>query len=62
MDPDASTLICELQIHVPQWMNEYKIDGFSVAVTGKTGALWSQGFGYADHMENPVSPQIHRYS
>lgn len=39
MDPDASTLIDELQIYVPQGTNEYKIDGFSVAVTGKTGAL-----------------------
>ena len=58
MDPDVSTLIGELQIYVPQGMNEYKIDGFSVAVTGKTGTLWSQGFGYADHMENPVSSQI----
>ena len=58
MDPDVSTLIGELQIYVPQGMNEYKIDGFSVAVTGKTGTLWSQGFGYADHMENPVSPQM----
>jgi hypothetical protein len=62
MDPDVSTLICELQIHVPQWMNEYKIDGFSVAVTGKTGALWSQGFGYADHMETPASSQMQRHS
>jgi len=57
MDPDVPMLIDELQIYVPQWMNEYKIDGFSVAVTGKTGTLWSQGFGYADHMENPASPQ-----
>jgi hypothetical protein len=58
MDPDVTTLIGELQIYVPQGMNEYKIDGFSVAVTGKTGTLWSQGFGYADHMENPVSSQM----
>ncbi len=57
MDPDASTLIDELRTHVPQWMNEHKIDGFSVAVTGKTGALWSQGFGYADNTENPVTSQ-----
>jgi len=58
MDPDVSTLIGELQIHVPQWMNEHRIDGFSVAVTGKTGALWPQGFGYTDHMENQASPQM----
>ena len=58
MDPDVSTLIDELQIYLPQWMNEYKIDDFSVAVTGKTGTLWSQGFGYADHMENPASSQM----
>ena len=57
MDPDVPMLIDELQIYVSQWMNEYKIDGFSVAVTGKTGTLWSQGFGYANHMENPASPQ-----
>jgi len=43
-------------------MNEYKIDGFSVAVTGKTGALLSQGFGYADHMETPASSQMQRHS
>jgi len=58
MNPDASMLIDELQIHVPQWMNEYKIDGFSVAVTGKTGTLWSQGFGYAGHMKTPASSQM----
>ena len=57
MDPDVPMLIDELQIHVPQWMNEYKIDGFSVAVTGKIGTLLSQGFGYADHMETPASSQ-----
>jgi hypothetical protein len=33
MNPDVSMLIDELQIHVPQWMNESKIDGSSVAVT-----------------------------
>jgi len=57
MDPDASKLIDELQTHVHEWMNEYKINGLTMAVTGKTGTLWSQGFGYADHAENHVSSQ-----
>ena len=40
MDPDVPMLIDEPQIYLPKRMNEYKIDGSSVAVTGKTGTLW----------------------
>ena len=55
MDPDVPMLIDEPQIYLPKRMNEYKIDGSSVAVTGKTGTLWSQGFGYPNHLETQVS-------
>ena len=55
MDPDVSALIDELQNQIPQLLDEHKINGFSVAITGKTGNLWSKGFGYADHEKNPVS-------
>lgn len=57
MDPDVSSLIDGLQDQIPKWLGEHKINGFSVALTGKTGTLWSNGFGYANHEKNPVSSQ-----
>lgn len=57
MDPKISTLVNELTKEIPQKMDSSKIDGFSLAITGKTGTLWSQGFGQADHIGNSVSSQ-----
>jgi len=57
MDLDISALIDGLQDQIPKWLDEHKINGFSVALTGKTGILWSNGFGYADHEKNLVSSQ-----
>ncbi len=55
MDPDVRRLTDELEQSVPEKMRELEINGFSVAIVGKTGKLWSKGFGYADQKENPVS-------
>ena len=57
MESDISTLVNELKKEVPQKMASSKIDGFSLAITGKTGKLWSKGFGQADHKGNTVSSQ-----
>jgi CubicO group peptidase (beta-lactamase class C family) len=55
MDPEISPLIEELETKIPEWKDQHKINGFTVAITGETGKLWSQGYGYADHNETPVT-------
>ena len=55
MDPDISPLIDELKTKIPEWKNQHKINGFTVAITGTSGNLWSQGYGHADHDETPVT-------
>ncbi|MCW4013200.1 MAG: beta-lactamase family protein [Candidatus Bathyarchaeota archaeon] len=55
MDPDVSPLISELESTIPKLMDENKINGYSVAIVGSSGRLWSKGYGYADHALNPVS-------
>ena len=54
MDPDVSTLVTELESQIPKLMDENKINGYSVAIVGSTGLLWSKGYGQADHALNPV--------
>jgi len=55
MDPNISPLIDDLQIKIPEWKKQHKIDGFTIAIAGTKGNLWSKGYGYADHNETPVT-------
>ena len=55
MDPDISPLIDDLQIKIPEWKKQHMIDGFTIAIAGTKGNLWSKGYGYADHNEIPVT-------
>jgi len=55
MDPDISPLIDDLETKIPEWREKHKIDGYTVAITGTSGKLWSQGYGIADHEETPVT-------
>lgn len=55
MDPDIACLTDELDQRIPKTMRELEIEGFSVAIVGKTGKLWSKGFGRADQKGTPVS-------
>ena len=55
MDPEISPLIDDLESKIPEWRTQHKINGYTVAITGTTGKLWSQGYGYADHIETPVT-------
>jgi CubicO group peptidase (beta-lactamase class C family) len=57
MDPDVSALTDRLKEQIQKELDKRKINGFSVALTEKTGTLWSKGFGHADHKKNPVTPQ-----
>jgi CubicO group peptidase (beta-lactamase class C family) len=54
MDPDVSPLVSELESMIPKSMAENKINGYSLALVGSSGLLWSKGYGYADHALNPV--------
>ena len=55
MDPEISQLIEELETKIPEWREKHKINGFTVAIAGTSGKLWSQGYGYADNKETPVT-------
>ncbi|MCB2172606.1 beta-lactamase family protein [archaeon] len=55
MDPDISPLVNELESIIPTAMSENKINGYSLAIVGSAGRLWSKGYGYADHALNSVS-------
>jgi CubicO group peptidase (beta-lactamase class C family) len=56
MDPEISQLIDDLETKIPEWKNQHKIDGYTVAIIGTSGKLWSQGYGIADHKGTPVTP------
>ena len=55
MDPDISPLIKELETKIPEWRSQHKINGYTVAIVGTSGKLWSNGYGTADHKETPVT-------
>ncbi len=55
MDPDVSQLVSQLESIIPPSMEENKVNGYSLALVGRSGRLWSKGYGYGDHLLNPVS-------
>jgi CubicO group peptidase (beta-lactamase class C family) len=57
MDPDLSTLLNELEPQIIDLMEKDKINGFSTAIVGTSGKLWSKGYGFADQKQTPVSSQ-----
>lgn len=55
MDPEISPLIEELETKIQELREQHKINGYTVSIVGTSGKLWSQGYGYADYKETPVT-------